>query len=113
MSKTKTMKEVYTEIMARYPLTDEHREFIEGRIEQIDKKSASRTAKPNEENERIKADILAVMNEGTAYRAMDIEKMCGLSSPQKAVALLGQLVKAELVSKSSVKGVTYFTKVAQ
>jgi hypothetical protein len=113
MSKTKTMKEMYTEIMERYPLTEEHKAFLMGRVEQIDKKSASRTSKPNEENERLKGEILAVMEPNTTYRAMDIEKAIGLSSPQKATALLGQLVNADLVTKSSVKGVTYYTKADQ
>ena len=110
MSKTKTMKDLYTEIMEQYPLTEEHKAFLVGRVEQIDKKSASRTAKPNEENERLKVEILSAMAPSTAYRAMDIEKAVGLSSPQKAVALLGQLVGSGKVTKSSVKGVTYFTK---
>lgn len=111
MNKNKTMKELYIEIIERYDLTEEHKAFLEGRIQQIEKKSLTRTAKPNEENEALKVTILDYMVSGTAYRAMDIEKGCGLSSPQKATALLGQLVKADKITKSVVKGATYFTKV--
>lgn len=113
MSKAKTMKELYTEILEQYGLTDEHKEFVQGRIDQIDKKSASRSAKPNAENEQYKADILTAMVENTGYRAMDIVKLCGLSTTQKATALLGQLVESKQVSKGSVKGVTYYTKVSE
>lgn len=111
MANKKTMREMFVEIMEQYNLSQEHADFIQSRIEQVDKKSASRSSKPNEENERLKGIILDTMENGKTYRAMDIEKACGLSSPQKATALLGQMSKANLVDKSVVKGVTLYTKV--
>lgn len=111
MANKKTMKDYFNEIIADYPLSDEHKKFLEGRIEQIDKKAVARSSKPNEENEKLKVNILNFMEPTKPYRAMDIEKGCGLTSPQKAVALLGQLVRDGHISKTSVKGITYFVKV--
>lgn len=107
----KSMKVMFEEIIEQYGLSEEHKAFIESRIAQIEKKNVSRSSKPNEENEQFKAEIYAKMEIGKPYQAKDIEDLVGLSSPQKASALLGQMVKANRVDRSVVKGVTYFYKV--
>jgi hypothetical protein len=40
--KTPTIKEQFAEILEQYPLSPAHREFIEGRIEVLDRKSTDR-----------------------------------------------------------------------
>lgn len=111
MANKKTMKELYTEIIDSYGLSKEHADFLKGRIEAIEKKAATRTSKVNTENEQLKEGILDYMVEGTDYSSSAIEKGCGLSSNQKATALLRQLMESGLVGRKEIKGKAYFYKV--
>lgn len=93
------------------------REITEGRLVQLDKKNGSSAdRKPTEKqiaNEGIKSEILEHMpTEGgltVGEMIKEIPACNGLSS-SKVTALIHQLVKAELVIRTEIKGKAYFHK---
>ena len=101
---TKTMKEFYNEMLNIYDLTAEHREFIQGRIDALNKKAANR--KPTEtqtENEKLRAN--------PASSVAVIRTELGLSSPQKASALLKSLSNDGMVVATVEKKISYYSVV--
>ena len=104
----KTQKEMYTEILDGYKLSAEHKAFLEGRIAQLDKKSASKSDKPTatqKANAELKDKILAEMAEGKAYTISEMLKAlpsCAELSNQKVSALIKQLVDDNTVTKATV-----------
>ena len=92
-------------------------EFIEGRIDQVNKKNASgngerKPTKTQLENEGVKGTILSALSAvGKPATITDLQKSCSdladLSN-QKISALLTQLVKANAVVRSEVKGKAHF-----
>jgi enhancing lycopene biosynthesis protein 2 len=115
MSKKKTQREFYNEILANYTLTEEHKAFIEGRLKALDKKSATGSKKPTATqvaNEGIKSAILDNMIEGVEYTITDmIKNFEGLEdlSNQKVSALVNQLVKDNAIKRVTIKGRSHFT----
>lgn len=120
----KTLKDYFAELrtLAENSNRSDLVEFINGRIEQIEKKnkSASGERKPTEKqiaNEKLKAEILEYMPSKTddfnGYTVSEMIKeipvLNGFSS-SKVTALVHQLVKAELVKRVEVKGRAYFSK---
>ena len=74
-STKKTQRDFYTEILNGYALTKEQREFIEGRIAQLDKKSTSSKGKETatqKANAELKDKILAEMEYGKSYTISDM-----------------------------------------
>ena len=113
MANKKTIKDYLNEILNSYDLSDEHRAFIEGRIEAANKKSGS-AKKPTATqvaNEGIKSAILEGMVKGEKYTITELMKsipeLFELSN-QKVSALVRQLIKENVVVRSEVKGVAYF-----
>ena len=109
---TKTMKEFYNEMLNMYDLTAEHREFIQGRIDALNKKAASR--KPTEtqtENEKLRAKIVEFLIANPASSAAVIRTELGLSSPQKTSALLKQLLNEGAVTVTIEKKISYYSVV--
>ena len=91
---------------------------VEGMIEQLAKKSASRSASgkmtaTQKANADLKAKMLEQMVVDKAYTCSDIiaELPCaeGLST-SKVSAMVNQLEKDHLIEKTTVKGRSYFTK---
>lgn len=91
--------------------------FLDGRIEQVNKKNASgngerKPTKTQLENEGIKGDIVEFLR--STSKAMSITDMQKSSadlanlSNQKISALLTQLVNANAVVRTVVKGKAYF-----
>lgn len=115
MAKKMTIAEKFAEVIrkaqANEPLTAEDITFLTERKAQAEKKSADRkpTAKQTE-NEGIKTTILDFMETDKQYTITDIQKGVGLPTNQRTSALVRQLVKADLVIRSEVKGRAYFTK---
>lgn len=115
MANKKTVVQMYEEILAIPTLTAEQKAFIEKRIEITQKKNANRgeNAKPTKtqlENEGIKAVILATLTE-TPVSIADLMKNngeLGEHSNQKISALLTQLLKAEAVVRTEVKGKAHY-----
>ena len=115
MANKKTVVEMYTEIMAVEGLTDEQREFLAKRIELTEKKNAKSASKPTAQqiaNEGIKQTITTVLGElGTPSTIKDMQTYnaeLGDLSNQRLTSLLTQLVKAEQVVRTEVKGKAHF-----
>lgn len=115
MANKKTVVEMYTEIMAVEGLTDEQREFLAKRIELTEKKNAKSANKPTAQqiaNEGTKQTILAVLTELNAPTTIgDMQKHSAELnelSNQRLTSLLTQLVKAEQIVRTEVKGKAHF-----
>ena len=114
MTKKKTQRDFYNEILAQYDLTDAHREFIEGRLSALDKKSGS-AKKPTATqiaNEGLKVAIVEGMFKGTKYSISDLNKSIpaleGLTN-QKVSALVRQLIAEGKVKRTEEKGKALFS----
>ena len=114
MANKKTVVEMYKEILAIPTLTAEQKAFIEKRIEITEKKNANRgEAKPTKtqlENEGIKSVILSTLSTepmtiGELVKAN--AELTGFSN-QKVSALLTQLLKANAVVRTEVKGKAHY-----
>ena len=115
MANKKTVVEMYTEIMAVEGLTDEQREFLAKRIELTEKKNAKSASKPTAQqiaNEITKQTIVQVLGElGTPSTIKDMQTYnttLGDLSNQRLTSLLTQLVKAEQIVRTEVKGKAHF-----
>ena len=112
----KTQKEMFNEILNGYGLSAEHKAFLEGRIAQLDKTSASKSDKPTatqKANAELKDKILAEMEEGKAYTISDMLKAlpsCAELSNQKVSAVMKQMVEANIVVRTEDKRKAYFSK---
>lgn len=89
-------------------------EFIEGRIEQVEKKNAGggerKPTKTQIANEGVKGDILSALS-ADPMSISDLQKSSvelGELSNQKLSALLSQLIKAGKVVRTEVKGKAHF-----
>lgn len=120
MANKMTLKDYFAElrVLAESANRDDLVQFIDKRVEQINKKnkSASGERKPTATqiaNEGIKAKILEYLptENGLTVGEMlkEIPACNGLSS-SKVTALVHQLVKADLVKRMEVKGKAYFVK---
>lgn len=113
----KTQKEMFNEILNGYGLSAEHKAFLEGRIAQLDKKSASKSDKPTatqKANAELKDKILAEMEYDKAYTISEMLKVlpcCAELSNQKVSAICNQMVKDNLMIKVEDKRKSYFSKV--
>lgn len=113
MAKKMTIVEQYEAIIGKVEgvLSVEEIAFLKERAEPHAKKNASRKpTKAQEENETIKASILAFMEVGKSYTITEIQKAMGIESNQKTSALVRQLKENGDVIRSEVKGKAYFTK---
>ena len=103
MATKKTQKDYFNEIIevvSEVGRTD-LAEFCEGRIEVLNKKTANRSKKVNEENESIKTIILEVLatTEGTVTELMKVNDVLGEFSNQKVSSMLRQLKDEGKVNK--------------
>jgi hypothetical protein len=114
MAKKMTIVEQFKSIIPKVEgiLTETEIAFLKERADMYSKKNSNRKpSKTQEENEGIKANILAYMESGKSYTTTDIQKGLGLESNQKASALLRQLKEDNLIDRAEIKGRAYFTKV--
>ena len=82
---------------------DEAKDKLNEMVAQLDKKTtSSKQTKAQQENEAVKEQMLDLLGRGDPMRATDVAQELGLSSGQKAAALLNALVKEGLAVK--VKG---------
>lgn len=90
---------------------DEVKAKLSEMMANLDKKSTStKPTKAQQENAEIKEQMLDLLASGEPMRATDVAKELGLSSGQKASALLNALEKAgEVVKVKGEKGATLFT----
>lgn len=94
-------------------LTDEVVEKLEALKVSLAKRNAHKSGKPTKTqvaNEGVKDAILEFLADGEAHQCKAVAEALGIS-PQKASALLAQLVKAEKVEKFTEKRVSFFKAV--
>lgn len=88
-------------------------DFITAEIEQTNKRNARKSTSPTKtqkENAEIKTQILDTLaNASDGMTASEVAKTLGLNSPQKASALLKQLIDGGKVAKGKVGKATVFT----
>ena len=115
-STKKTQKELFNEILNGYGLSAEHKAFLESRVAQLEKKSASKSDKPTatqKANAELKDKILAEMEADKAYTISDMLKAlpsCAELSNQKVSAVMKQMVESYRVIRTEDKRKAYFTK---
>lgn len=120
MATKKTQKELYTEILAFVNGNAELTEFVNSRIEALNRKSASKSSAPTakqKENEVLKTAILNYMVAGERYTIKELIKnvpeLAAIEdiSNQKVSALLKQMKDIDgTVSRVEEKRVVYFLK---
>lgn len=89
-------------------ITDEIKDFAKSQIEKLDSKNAKRKttdSKAQKENKAIKELLLATMEKDKVYIASEVAGMEieGITSTQKASALLRQLVETGTLTSEEVK----------
>ena len=113
MTNKMTIKDYFNEVIALASANgrDDLVEFAKGRIAVLDKKAAAKKpTKAQEENEVIKAEILAVLtNEGkTVTDIQALSETLSALSNQRVSALLRQLIADGSVVKTVDKKKSYF-----
>lgn len=120
MATKRTQKELYTEILTYVKDNTELVDFINSRIEALNRKSASKSSAPTarqRENEVLKAAILNYMVAGERYTIKDlirnVPELAAIEdiSNQKVSALLKQMKDVDgTVYRVEEKRVVYFLK---
>lgn len=115
MANKVTKVQNYNSIIEKYGIAGEDKEFLLHEVALIEKRNAYKSDKPTKtqrENAVAKDGIASMLVEGNAYTATDVAHMLGENvSPQKASALLKQMVEAGTVVKATVKRKSYFALV--
>ena len=114
----KTQKEMYNELLALPNLTEEQKEFLQGRIAQLEKKGANKKeTEKQKDNQRIAQAIYDYMENGKKYTITDlIKEVPALQeletvSNQYVTSLVKSLKDNELVERIIDKGRAKFVKV--
>ena len=113
-----TKREMFANLLAKYPFTEDERKFVEHEMELLAKKNAPKDGAKaltpaQKENEGIKTAILDYL--ATANKRMTITDMikeipsCAGMTNQKVSALVRQLVDALLVVRVEEKGKALFS----
>ena len=102
-----TSREFFTAVIEG-KINDEIKEFAQLQIEKLDSKNAKRKtteSKTQKENKDIKTSLLAIMEKDKVYTASEIAgmKIEGITSTQKASALLRQMVETGTLTSEEVK----------
>ena len=113
MANKMTKKDYFNAILAKYPLTDDEKAFVEKEIGLLDKKNASKKPTATQKaNEGIKDVILDFLADGGKYTITDIIKNvpeCADLSNQKVSALVRGLVDEKKVVRVEDKRKAYFS----
>ena len=108
--KKKTQKELFIEIMTTYDLSEEHKAFCQERINALEKKSENRAKTDTQkENDVLKENILEFLADNPNSSVATIRSQLGLSSPQKASALIKILTTEGKVVKKEEKKIAYYS----
>ncbi len=111
MEKKITKREMFANIIANYGITGEDKAFLEHEIELLERKSGA-NRKPSAKqvaNLELKEEIFQNMENGRAYKCSEIAKEKSLNT-QKVAPILNALANEGRITKTSEKGVSYFTK---
>ena len=114
----KTQKEMYNELLALPNLTEEQKEFLQGRIAQLEKKTSNKKETEQQKNRlRLAQAVYDYMAEGVVYTITDlIKEVPALQeletvSNQYVTSLIGLLRDNGLVERIIEKGRAKFVKV--
>lgn len=118
MAIKKTLKDYFTEIRDTYPLSEEHKAFIDGRLEALAKKTTDRKPSATQvANDSLAMAVYDQMEPHRLYKVSEMMKVIpafaevdGLSQ-SKANAIVKKLKDAGRVIRTESKGVAYFEKV--
>lgn len=115
MANKVTKVERINALISTYGIEGEDKDFLLHEIDLINKRNSYKSDKPTKaqkENATRKEGILAAMEDGKVYTATDIATAMGDGwSPQRASALLKQMIEAGQVVKAEVKRRSYFALV--
>ena len=113
----KTQKEMYNELLALSNLTEEQKEFLKGRIEQLEKKTANKKeTEKQKENTALAQAIYDYMENGKRYTITDLIKEVPelqeleTVSNQYVTSLVKSLKDNNLVERIIEKGRAKFVK---
>lgn len=117
MTKKMTKKEMFTQIMANYALTDEERAFIEHEIELLEKKNTRKDGSKamtatQKANEGLKARIVEILSK--ADEPMSVSEIAKSDSElaelsgQKVSAIITLLKNDGIVERVEVKRKAFF-----
>jgi uncharacterized protein YlxW (UPF0749 family) len=114
----KTQKEMYNELLALPNLTEEQKEFLQGRIAQLEKKTTNKKETEQQKNRlRLAQAVYDYMAEGVVYTITDLIKEVPalqemeIVSNQYVTSLIGLLRDNGLVERIMEKGRAKFVKV--
>lgn len=117
MTIKKTQKDFFNEILNDYPLTEEHKAFIENRLEALNKKSTTRKPTAQQiKNKAVADELLSFMadNPNTIYSVGDLMKKapCFNTIPDLSSQYANHIVKvlkdANLIIRTESKGKAFF-----
>ena len=116
--KKMTLREYYTELLTLDEVKGNEilKAMTEGRLEALDRKTASGEKKPTANqvaNEGLKTAIVDAMEDNTDYTVSDMLKnfaCCEGLSSSKVTAMLTQLLKTDAVVRTESKGRAYYRK---
>ena len=116
--KKMTKRDYFTQIKAKYNLTEDEIAFIDHELELLDRKNATPTGEKKltatqMANEIIKDSILEEMEENRLYTISEMMKAlpcCAELTNQKITRLVAQLVDANRVVRTEDKRKAYFSK---
>lgn len=116
----KTQKEMYNELLALPNLTEEQKEFLQGRIAQLEKKGANKKeTEKQKENTALALAILQYMENDKKYTVTDLMKEVPelqeieTLSNQRVTSLMKTLKDKNLVIRVEIKGRANFYKVSE
>lgn len=93
-NKKKTIREMYEEILANNTLTAEQKDFIQGRINALEKKKGTANAKKSDEHIELENAVMEVLeNEPNRIFSCSELALALKTSPQKLTPRLKSLVK--------------------
>lgn len=114
----KTQKEMYNELLALPNLTEEQKEFLQGRIEQLEKKTANKKlTEVQKRNLELANAVYEYMQENVEYTVTDLMKEVSALrvidplTNQFTTHIVGLLVKDKKIVRKEVKGRAKFVKV--
>ena len=115
--KKMTKRDYFTQIKAKYNLTEDEIAFIDHELELLDRKNASATGEKKMTatqiaNENLKESILEEMEENRLYTISEMMKAlpcCSELSNQKVTRLVAQLVADSKVVRTEDKRKAYFS----
>ena len=113
MANKMTKRDYFTNILNKYPLTEDEKKFVQNELDLLAKKNSSKKPTATQvANESIKNAILDGLDEGVKYTITDIMKSvpaCADLTNQKVSAIVKQMVECGVITRIEDKRKAYFT----